>query len=342
MGAEDCNREAVDDVPDRPLPKSGVASRAIPHRVDASLILGSVGFFPFISRCVTTPVRPPPFHRPSTSTEHSTTRPMNFSTCHRTIRSPRSRASIRVDSRHPRSRWSAGRDPTRSTKSTVTIFVPHGLRSSFPTAQKRASTILPPPEHLTAKLPRAYPSPASPIHRLASHAASDRRCHDPGAWLLRRRSGSAALPDRRRARALRPAQAPVTIDGIATAVPPHRGRRRRGSSPRSPGCGRWLERRVSLFADRELAETQRFLVRPIEEALLPLRPGEQAARYAAEATPLAIAAAERAPVDAGTAIARHRVDRRLVVHRVRVLPGRGRAAESIISGCAATSGGCRS
>ena len=54
-----------------------------------------------------------------------------------------------------------------------------------------------------------------------------------------------------------------------------------------------LERRVSLFTD-ELSETHRFLVRPIEEALLPLSPGEQAVRYAAEATPLAIAAAERA------------------------------------------------
>ena len=63
-----------------------------------------------------------------------------------------------------------------------------------------------------------------------------------------------------------------------------------------------LERRVSLFAE-ELSGTHRFLVRPIEEALVPLTPGEQAVRYAAEATPLAIAAAERAIVDAGVAIA---------------------------------------
>ena len=61
-----------------------------------------------------------------------------------------------------------------------------------------------------------------------------------------------------------------------------------------------LERRVSLFAD-ELDDTHRYLVRPIEEALLPLSPGEQAVRYAAEATPLAMAAAGRALADAGVA-----------------------------------------
>jgi alkylresorcinol/alkylpyrone synthase len=61
-----------------------------------------------------------------------------------------------------------------------------------------------------------------------------------------------------------------------------------------------LERRVSLFAD-ELSATNRYLVRPIEEAMLPLSPGEQAVRYAAEATPLAIAAAERALERSGVA-----------------------------------------
>ena len=102
---------------------------------------------------------------------------------------------------------------------------------------------------------------------------------------------AADLPDRGAGSTPLP---PVTIGGLGTAVPRH-------------GVGGdevlhllkqvWprLERRVSLFAD-ELSETRRYLVRPIEEALVPLSPGEQAVRYAAEATPLALACAERAIV----------------------------------------------
>jgi alkylresorcinol/alkylpyrone synthase len=102
---------------------------------------------------------------------------------------------------------------------------------------------------------------------------------------------SAAVPDHS-VDPVPSALTPVTIDGIATAVPANRVN---GSDVLRLITQLWprLERRVSLFAD-ELTETQRFLVRPIEEALLPLSPGEQALRYAAEATPLAIAAAERA------------------------------------------------
>jgi alkylresorcinol/alkylpyrone synthase len=109
-------------------------------------------------------------------------------------------------------------------------------------------------------------------------------------------SRSAAHPDRWSAlsSALLPS---VTIGGLATALPAHRVG---GDEVLRLITQVWprLERRVSLFAD-ELAETQRYLVRPVEEALLPLTPSEQAARYAAEATPLAIAAAERAIADAG-------------------------------------------
>src|SRR5579864_5538961 len=110
---------------------------------------------------------------------------------------------------------------------------------------------------------------------------------------------SAALPDRR-VRALHPAHAPVTIHGLATAVPPHQVG---GDEVLRLIAQMWprLERRVNLFAD-ELSETQRFLVRPIEESLLPLSPGDQAARYAAEATSLAITAAERALASASAAI----------------------------------------
>src|SRR5580704_8805320 len=107
---------------------------------------------------------------------------------------------------------------------------------------------------------------------------------------------SAARPDRWSA--LSSATLPtVTIGGLATALPPYRVG---GDEVLRLVTQLWprLERRVSLFAD-ELAETQRYLVRPIEEALLPLTPSEQAARYASEATPLAIAAGERAIVDAG-------------------------------------------
>src|ERR1700730_15289864 len=109
---------------------------------------------------------------------------------------------------------------------------------------------------------------------------------------------SAALPDRRAVP--RDLLAPVTIDGLATAVPAHRVG---GDEVLRLIAGLWLrlERRISLFTD-ELSDTHRFLVRPIEEALIPLSPGEQAVRYAAEATPLAIAAAERAMLDAGAAI----------------------------------------
>ena len=105
---------------------------------------------------------------------------------------------------------------------------------------------------------------------------------------------SAALPDRR---AGWPVLAPVTIDGFGTAVPAHRVD---GDEVLRLIAQVWprLARRVSLFTE-ELSGTHRFLVRPIDEALLPLSPGEQAVRYAAEATPLAIAAAERAIVNAG-------------------------------------------
>jgi alkylresorcinol/alkylpyrone synthase len=110
-------------------------------------------------------------------------------------------------------------------------------------------------------------------------------------------SRSAARPDRWSAlsSAILP---PVTIGGLATALPPYRVG---GDEVLRLITQLWprLERRVSLFAD-ELTETERYLVRPIEEALLPLSPSDQAARYAAEATPLAIAAAERALADAGT------------------------------------------
>ena len=95
--------------------------------------------------------------------------------------------------------------------------------------------------------------------------------------------------------------APVSIDGLGTAVPPYRAG---GDEVLRLITQLWprLERRVSLFAD-ELSNTQRYLVRPIDEALIPLTPAEQATRYAAEATPLAIAAAERAIKDAGAAVA---------------------------------------
>ncbi|MHB8490384.1 MAG: type III polyketide synthase [Candidatus Dormibacteria bacterium] len=110
---------------------------------------------------------------------------------------------------------------------------------------------------------------------------------------------AAALPDRRNG----PWEplAPVTIDGLATAVPPHRVG---GDEVLRLITNLWprLERRVSLFTD-ELSATHRYLVRPIDETLVPLSPSEQAVRYAAEATALAVTAAERALRDAGTAIA---------------------------------------
>ena len=103
---------------------------------------------------------------------------------------------------------------------------------------------------------------------------------------------SAALPDRRSAW---PVPVPVGIDGLGTAVPPHRVG---GDQVLRLISQLWprLERRVSLFAD-ELSDTHRYLVRPIEEALVPLSPGEQAVRYAAEATPLALAAARMETVN---------------------------------------------
>lgn len=109
---------------------------------------------------------------------------------------------------------------------------------------------------------------------------------------------SPALPDRR---AGSPVLAPVTIDGLGTAVPANQVD---GDEVLRLIAQVWprLARRVSLFTE-ELSGTHRFLVRPIDEALLPLSPGEQAVRYAAEATPLAIAAAERAILNAGSAIA---------------------------------------
>jgi alkylresorcinol/alkylpyrone synthase len=93
---------------------------------------------------------------------------------------------------------------------------------------------------------------------------------------------------------------PVSIQGLGTAVPVHRVG---GDEVLRLISQVWprLQRRVSLFAE-ELAATQRYLVRPVTEALLPLTPGEQAVRYAAEATPLAIAAAEGALADAGADI----------------------------------------
>src|ERR1700693_2026874 len=108
---------------------------------------------------------------------------------------------------------------------------------------------------------------------------------------------SAALPDRR---AQGRVPVPVTIDGLGTAVPANQVE---GDEVLRLIAQVWprLARRVSLFTE-ELSGTHRFLVRRIDEALLPLSPGEQAVRYAAEATPLAIAAAERALTDAGTDI----------------------------------------
>jgi alkylresorcinol/alkylpyrone synthase len=108
---------------------------------------------------------------------------------------------------------------------------------------------------------------------------------------------AAELPDRGAGSAPVP---PVTIGGLGTAVPPHRVS---GDEVLRLVKQVWprLERRVSLFAD-ELSETRRYLVRPIEEALVPLSPGEQAVRYAAEATSLALAGAERAIRDAGAAV----------------------------------------
>ena len=107
----------------------------------------------------------------------------------------------------------------------------------------------------------------------------------------------AALSDRR---AVWPVLTPVSITGLGTAVPPHRVG---GDEVLRLIAQLWprLERRISLFTD-ELSDTQRYLVRPIDEALLPLSPGEQAVRYATEATPLALAAAERALQAAGAAI----------------------------------------
>jgi alkylresorcinol/alkylpyrone synthase len=107
---------------------------------------------------------------------------------------------------------------------------------------------------------------------------------------------AAALPDPRTLER-HPVLAPVTIHGFGTAVPPHRAG---GDEVLRLITQLWprLERRVSLFAD-ELSDTQRYLVRPIDEALLPLTPGQQAVRYAAEAMPLAVVAAERALTASG-------------------------------------------
>lgn len=116
--------------------------------------------------------------------------------------------------------------------------------------------------------------------------------------VLEAASRAAALPDRR-PQLERPFPSVVGIHGLGTAVPVHRVG---GDDVLRLLTQVWprLERRVSLFAD-ELSDTHRYLVRPIEEALVPLSPGEQAVRYAAEAMPLAIAAAERALTRAGTA-----------------------------------------
>jgi alkylresorcinol/alkylpyrone synthase len=116
--------------------------------------------------------------------------------------------------------------------------------------------------------------------------------------VLEAASRSTVLPGRKPYVATH-APSAVSIQGLGTAVPAHRVG---GDDVLRLLTQLWprLERRVSLFAD-ELSETHRYLVRPIEEAVLPLSPGEQAQRYAAEATPLAIAAAERALEHAGTA-----------------------------------------
>jgi alkylresorcinol/alkylpyrone synthase len=108
---------------------------------------------------------------------------------------------------------------------------------------------------------------------------------------------SAALSDRRTAW---PALAPVSISGLGTALPPYRVG---GDEVLRLITRLWprLERRVGLFAD-ELSDTHRYLVRPLSEALVPLSPGDQTVRYAAEATPLALAAARRAIAEAGAAI----------------------------------------
>jgi len=116
--------------------------------------------------------------------------------------------------------------------------------------------------------------------------------------VLEAASRSAALPDRRPA--LTPAANRVVgIHGLGTAVPAYRVG---GDDVLRMLTKVWprLERRVSLFAD-ELSDTHRFLVRPLDDALLPLSPGEQAQRYAAEATPLAITAVERALAQPGAA-----------------------------------------
>jgi alkylresorcinol/alkylpyrone synthase len=116
--------------------------------------------------------------------------------------------------------------------------------------------------------------------------------------VLEAASRSAALQDRR-PDLTRSALRAVGIHGLGTAVPSHRVG---GDQVLRLLTQLWprLERRVSLFAD-ELSETHRYLVRPIEEALVPLSPGEQAQHYAAQATPLAIAAAERALAHRGAA-----------------------------------------
>lgn len=108
---------------------------------------------------------------------------------------------------------------------------------------------------------------------------------------------SAALSDRR---TTWPVLAPVSISGLATALPAYRVG---GDEVLRLITHLWprLERRVSLFTD-ELSDTHRYLVRPLGDALVPLSPGDQAVRYAAEATPLALAAARRAIVQAGAAI----------------------------------------
>src|SRR5580658_1942193 len=111
-------------------------------------------------------------------------------------------------------------------------------------------------------------------------------------------SRSAALPDRRPA-LTQSAPRAVTIHGMGTALPSHRVG---GDDVMRLLTQLWprLERRISLLAN-ELSATHLYLVLPIEEAMLALSPGEQALRYAAEATPLAIAAAERALERSGVA-----------------------------------------
>lgn len=91
--------------------------------------------------------------------------------------------------------------------------------------------------------------------------------------------------------------APVTIAGVATALPPHRVGH---DELLALLAGVWprLARHTSLLAG-EVDDGLRFVVRPLTELTTPLAPGEQSRRYAVAASSLATAAAERALATAG-------------------------------------------